>query len=227
MTRKRLLARKGSKRWIQLAVNDYPDVLYDRVVAQLHSKPSKMDWLSPLRCDEFTEYRDQKFIDCLGLKLRKRSLKSFWPSGGPRWDALGKTDNSQVLLVEGKAHIGEMKGTVSVATNCKSKEMIARSLSETQKFLGANQSIDWAQSPYYQYANRLAHLYLLAELNGIDAYLLMIYFLNNEKKRGPDSSDLWDDAIQRQYVHMGLPQEPPTVRPDHVNLYLDVHELGG
>ena len=143
-----------------------------------------MDWLSPLRCDKFTEYYDQKFIDCLGLKLKSRSLKSFWPSRGPRWDALGKTDNSQVLLVEGKAHIGELREKGSGASCDKSIAKIDCSLKETQQFLGANRSVDWSKYPYYQYANRLAHLYLLAELNVFDAYLLMIYFLNDVEMGG-------------------------------------------
>lgn len=226
MTRKRPPAIKGSEKWIQLAVNDYPGVLYDHVAPQLHMKPSRISWLSPLRNDEYTEYSDQKFIDRLGLKLKSPSLSEFWPKrGGPTWDGLAKTDRSQVLLVEAKAYIDEIKGKGSGANCCKSKKKIARSLAETLKFLGENQSIDWAKSPYYQYANRLAHLYLLAVQNSIDAYLLMIYFLNDVDMGGPNSSDLWEVAIQNQYVDLGLPQNH-RLSDRIVNLYLDVHELG-
>ncbi|MCY3709370.1 MAG: hypothetical protein OXG26_10780 [Caldilineaceae bacterium] len=227
MTRKRPPAKKGSEKWIQLAVNDYPGVLYDHVAPQLHMKPSRISWLSPLRNDEYTEYSDQKFIDCLGLILKNRTLDRFWPKqGGPNWDGLAKTDRCQVLLVEAKAHIDEMKRPGSNAKDCGSIKTIALSLKKTQKFLDANQTVDWSKYPHYQYANRLAHLYLLAELNGIDAYLLMIYFLNDEHKKGPKCIKTWKEVVQKQHVDMGL-------RQDHrlsdriVNLYLDVRELGG
>ena len=219
-------AKKGSKRWLQLAVNEYPNVFCIRIAQQLRPKPSFICLSSPVRGDEYAEYVGRDFTDRLGLKLESRSLDSFWPKRGPNRDGLARTDAAQVLLVEAKAHIGEMKEGGSTASSYKSIELIASSLKETQQFLGAKQSVDWSKSPYYQYANRLAHLYLLAELNGIDAYLLMVYFLNDVDIGGPNSSDLWEDAIRNQHKDMCL-------RQDHqlsdriVNLYLDVRELGG
>ena len=37
----------------------------------------------------------------------------------------------------------------------------------------------------YQYANRLAHLYSLRQMNDIDAYLVFVYFLNDPDLDGP------------------------------------------
>ncbi len=224
MTRERPMAKKGSKKWLQLAVNDYPDVLFDLVVPNLAPKPTRISWRSPLRSDGFSEYRDKKFIDKLGLKLEDRPLKSFWPGGGPRWDALGRTDISQILLVEAKARVGEIKEQGTDASG-DSRERIDCSLKETQRFLGADTTVDWSKYPHYQFANRLAHLYLLSEKNCIDAYLLMIYFLNDEVMGGPDSIGQWEAAIRTHHEGMGL-------RQDHclsdrvINLYLDVRKLG-
>lgn len=225
MTRKRPQANKGSEKWIQLAVNDYPDVLIDHVLPQLHLKPSQIKWLSPLRNDEYTEYSDQEFIDRLGLKLRKLPLYEFWPKRGPNWDGLAKTDSSQVLLVEAKAYIDEMDGKGSCATKSESIASIDCSLKKTQQFLNASQSVDWAHSPYYQYANRLAHLYLLAELNSIDAYLLMIYFLNDVDMQGPSRIRDWKIANFEQHKKLGLSQGH-RLSDRIMSIYLDVRELG-
>lgn len=221
----RPMAIKGSKKWIQLAVNDYPVVLWNLVSPNLHPKPTRINWRSPLRSDGFAEFRDQKSIDSLGLKLKNRSLKSFWPSRGPRWDALAKTDISQVLLVEAKAYEGEIREQGTDASG-ESKQRIDCSLKETQQFLAADLSIDWSKYPFYQYANRLAHLYLLTELNRIDAYLLMIYFLNDFDMGGPESPELWEKTIQNHCNEMGLPLDH-RLSDRIINLYLDVHELGG
>ena len=226
MTRKRPPAERGSEKWIQLAVNDFPDVLYDHVARQLHSKPSRITWHSPLRNDKFREYSDHDFIELLGLQLENHSLERFWPKGGPNWDGLAKTDNTQVFLVEAKAHVGELREKGSGASDEQSIARIDCSLKETQRFLGADTTVDWSKYPFYQYANRLAHLYLLSEKNSINAYLLMIYFLNDVDVGGPNSVDHWEVAIRTHHEGMGL-------RLDHrlssrvINLYLDVRELGG
>ena len=225
MTRREPPAKKGSKKWIQQAVNHYPGVLYDQVAPQLQLKHSKVKWLSPLRNDKYAEYRDQKFIDRLGLKLNCHPLKSFWPSGGPHWDALAKTGNSQSLLVEAKSYIGEMSSSKSKASCQASIEKISCSLKETQKFLDANQTVDWTKYPHYQYANRLAHLYLLAELNCIDAYLLMIYFLHDVKMKGPNCIREWEEAVFSQHEEMGLAQSH-RMSERIINIYISVHDLG-
>ena len=218
-------AKKGSMKWLQLAINENSSLLNTLIARHLHPKPTIIEWFSPLRCDEYAEYSDRNFIDRLGLKLKNCPLNKFWPERGPNWDGLAKTDKGQVLLVEAKSYIEEMREKGTGASSDASIAKINCSLKKTQKFLDADLSEDWSKYPYYQYANRLAHLYLLAELNGIDAYLLMIYFLNDSDMGGPDSSGLWKVAIQKQYVDMGLPQNH-RLSDRVINLYLDVCELG-
>src|SRR5438045_3142137 len=104
------LAAKGSQRWLQLAVNDSPELLVKELAPSLPLGHGAIEWLSPLRTDSpaFCEYRDDACLQKLRVRLDKRALATFWPSRGPMWDALGRTESGELLLVEAKAHIAEM-----------------------------------------------------------------------------------------------------------------------
>ena len=224
MTQNQKKEEMGSKKWIRQAVNCYPGVLYSHLAPKLNLKQSKVKWLSPLRRCDYREYKDQNFIDLLGLKLDGHPLGKFWPRGGPHWDALAKIDDLQPLLVEAKSYIKEKRSSRSRASCKESIDKINSSLNETQKFLGADLSVDWAISPHYQYANRLAHLYLLAERNGIDAYLLMICFLNDVQMKGPLSIQDWQEAAARQHADMGLAQDH-RLADRIISIYVSVDDL--
>lgn len=217
--------KKGSEKWLQVAVNENQDILNELVAQRLLLPSLKIEWYSPLKCDDYAEYSDQDFIDLLELDLKDRPLCAYWPEGGPHWDGLARTDRTQVLLVEAKAHVGEIRKKGSGATSRESIEKIDCSLNETQKYLKSDGLVEWRKSPYYQYANRLAHLYLLAVLNGIDTYLLLVYFLNDSKMHGPASIDLWEGATHRQHVELGLPKDHP-LSDRIIKLYIDVTDLG-
>ena len=64
--------------------------------------------------------------------------------------------------------------------------------------------IDWS-GKLYQYANRIAHLYLLRELNRIPAYLLFIYFIGDRDVDGPQTTEEWKAAIEVAERVLGLP----------------------
>ena len=64
--------------------------------------------------------------------------------------------------------------------------------------------IDWS-GKLYQYANRIAHLYLLRELNRIPAYLLFIYFIGDRDVDGPQTTEEWKAAIEEAERALGLP----------------------
>ena len=102
-------AAKGSQKWIQKLVNERPDLLTSFTRTQLDlPNTDTITWLSPTAEDEYAEYRDQAFLDLLGIKVPKVSLSDFWPSRGPVWDGLGRSDNGKVYLVEAKSHISEV-----------------------------------------------------------------------------------------------------------------------
>ena len=131
------------------------------------------------------EYRDQGFLDKLGITLDRQPLPTFWPTGGPQWDALGRT-NSGVILIEAKAHLNELTSTCAAGPI--SLARIQQSFGLVKRAIGAHEHACWT-TPYYQYANHLAHLFLLRELNGINAELVLLCVLNDHEMRGPTSEN--------------------------------------
>lgn len=194
---------KGSQKWIQRVVNQKPALLNTEIRNQLAlSDGEPITWLSPRAEDAYAEYRDEAFLNLLGLKLSKKPLADFWPTRGPQWDALGKSQSGKVFLVEAKSHIPEMVSPKTGA-GAESLEKIKESLDKTKRFLNSKSEHGWS-STFYQYTNRLAHLYLLRELNDLPAYLIFIYFVNDEEMKGPKSIDEWVGAIKLLRSFFGI-----------------------
>ena len=204
-------ANRGSRRWLQILVNCRPELLNDAIGQRLPAPPGAVDWRSPLASDHYAEYRDQSFIDRLAGSPYYRppsarmpvDLADFWPRFGPQWDALAVTDTGQILLVEAKSHIPEMVAAPSQARGESARQRIRESLHAVKSFVESKSPADWASS-FYQYANRLAHLYWLRELNGCDAYLVNLFFLNDAAMNGPKSVAEWQAAIRLREVFMGV-----------------------
>jgi hypothetical protein len=57
---------------------------------------------------------------------------------------------------------------------------------------------------YYQYTNRIAHLYYLRVLNNINTYLIFVYFLNDTSVNGPKTIDEWIYEISKLHKIIGL-----------------------
>jgi len=204
-------ATRGSQRWIQFFVNDRPDILNENIGL------GNINWLSPLKSDEFAEYRDKAFLDLLGIHLKKRPLSDFWPSRGPQWDALGFSEAGEAILVEAKAHIQEIFSPPSQASP-ESLKHILKSLNETASALQAQPSLDWSRR-FYQYANRLAHAFLLKELNDIPTRLLFIYFVGDTEMNGPETQREWQSAIEVLHEALGIRgRVPPYVCDAFIDL---------
>ena len=82
---------------------------------------------------------------------------------------------------------------------------------------------------FYQYTNRLAHLYLIRELNQLPAFLVFLYFLNATEMAAkdtivPSTIGEWKSAIVLQERLLGA-------RPQHslsrciIHAFVDVHEI--
>jgi len=166
------------------------------------SPNEQIEWLSPTREDNFAEYYDQAFLDRLGLTQLETPLAPFWPAGGPRWDGLARTRSGKVVLVEAKAHIDEMVDFRSKASP-DSLDRIHRSLEMVKAAAGAASDAPWP-SPFFQYANRLAHLYFLAELNRVDAYLLFLSFSDAPDVPVPATAEQWEGAHRLAWRSLGL-----------------------
>jgi len=188
---------RGSLRWVQHFVNKASNVL-DAAIGI-----GPIQWRSPLASDGYSEYRDSCFLDLLGIELPRRPLLSFWPARGPQWDALGRAESGELILVEAKAHVGEILSPGSRAS-ADTLPLIRASLSETATGLGALPgAVDWSQR-FYQYTNRLAHAYLLSQVNGLPTLLVFLYFIGDREMDGPDSRREWDAALAVLHEALGL-----------------------
>jgi hypothetical protein len=211
---------KGSLKWIQLLVNQRPELLEEELRALVGSRES-VEWLSPLREDQFAEYRDGSALELLGVSKLQRPLRDFWPARGPQWDALARVGEA-LVLVEAKAHIPELFSPPSLAKNETSRRKIQSALAETKQWLSAQPGLDWSKR-FYQYANRLAHLYFLRKVNGLDAHLVFLYFVGDGDMKGPTDPSEWEAATA--VLHEALGIRGRTVPGMH-HLYVDVREMG-
>jgi len=212
----------GSLKDFQDAINRKKKYL-DCEISKVIGKQMKIDWRSPLKSDDYAEYRDEDFLEKLGiLNKMEYPLINFWPDNGPQWDALGVSDD-EIILVEAKANIPEMVSPGTGAKNTQSIKKIRNSLDEVKKYLSVSDSIDWTGT-FYQYVNRIAHLYYLREKNQIKAYLLFIYFINDITVHGPKTKDEWLGAIQTTKCYLGLAKKHKLRKYIH-DIFIDINDL--
>ena len=134
---------------------------------------------------------------------RYGTLSEFWPKSGPRWDGLARTEaDGKLILVEAKAHIEEAVDFRSKASQTSLRRIHER-LDEAKSAFRANKDACW-HSPLYQMANRLAHLYYLAEINKKDAYLVFTDFANAPDVPQPVTCEEWQGAARLAYKCLGL-----------------------
>jgi hypothetical protein len=195
-------ATKGSQKWIQKLINEKSETLNLYLRQNLNlAEDEAIQWLSPLKNDDYAEYRDEAFLEKLGINPEKIKLVDFWPKGGPQWDALGKNSSGKLFLVEAKSHIPELMSTFK-GNNQASIDKIQSSLKETKKRFGSKTDFVWSKT-FYQYTNRLAQVYLLRK-NKLDAWLIDVYFLNDSDMDGPKTTDEWKGALRLLRRCLGL-----------------------
>lgn len=203
MARKAKGAATGrSRRWLQVLVNDRRDLIDPVVLRAVTARPgATIEWLSPLASDDYAEYSDDDFVARLKATDLQVPLERFWPTGGPEWDGLARTSDGRMVLIEAKAHIPEIVTSPTGATE-PALSLIRHSLEETKAFIRCNAPCDWATA-FYQFANRLAHLYFLRELNGQPTYLISIYFTHAPDVDDAPSEAEWRGALRLLHSYMG------------------------
>lgn len=196
-------ASRGSQKWIQALVNQAPHLLDRAIAPYLNLSPTdKIVWLSPLAEDAYAEYRDEMFLSKIAARTEVAPISGLWPTRGPQWDALGRTSRGEPLLIEAKAHIPELLSPPTQATG-RSLRVIRTSLDRVKRAVGSRAAADWS-GVYYQYTNRLAHLYFLRGLNRIPAYLVFVYLLNDAEMLGPKTAEEWAGAIRLVHAQLGI-----------------------
>src|SRR5205823_5618205 len=97
--------------------------------------------------------------------------------GGPVWDGLAlaySNNGTHYLLFEAKSHLPELESRCAASPS--SLRRIETSLGEARELLRCTSASDWL-SPYYQYANRLAHLLWLR--SRVPTSLVNVYFVDD------------------------------------------------
>ena len=194
------LAERGSQKWIQRLVESQSELLTSEIrKAAKRNDDWTVEWVSPREADKWSEYRDAEFLKVVGYPNLAPDLASFWPAGGPQWDALGKSSDNGIVLVEAKAHTGEM------TSECRAGESSAKKIDDALKAakvaFGAPDHADW-KSGYYQYANRLAYLKFLRER--VPALLVFVYFCGDIEMGGPACKEEWDEVLAAVHAHLGI-----------------------
>jgi len=203
-------AYAGSQLQIQIYVNREVRKLSQQIIQGLPSLNllgPRLDWISPLEKDNFVEHQDSAFLKVCGIESLKGALRSFWPRGGPVWDALAsiefEKDKNQkgIILVEAKSHPPEIYGGGMRAKAEDSKEKIEKALNNTKMWLGVSPDMDWTGS-LYQYANRMAHVYFFREIVNVPAWLVNIYFINDP--HSPTDYAEWQRALMEVKTDLGI-----------------------
>jgi hypothetical protein len=201
---------KGSLKWMQDLVNLHPDVLAKAIEAR------RIEWFSPVVSDDYAEYWDDEFLTRLGIGHQLRSLRSFWPRSGPRWDALGRIPGGAAVIVEAKAHVLEMASTSRAGP--RSRQKIESAFGEVCRGWRLRSSDAWFDT-YYQYANRLAHAYFLNELNATPTFLVFLHFIGAPQMGGPRTRAEWETAIDEVQRALGVENRLP---PYILDAFVDV-----
>ncbi len=211
---------KGSLKWIKALINENSELLNRKIQDHIKDDLSLIEWVSPKKEDEFAEYRDKDFLKILGIEKYHLKLSEFWPKRGPQWDALGKLKNKYYFIVEAKANIPELI-SVSHAKSKNSITKIQNSITHTKQFLNATSGQNWLRG-FYQYANRLCHLYFLRELCGENAYLIFVYFCNDYTHIST-IREQWNGALKLQKHLMSL--NTHKLQNYVIDIFIDINEM--
>jgi hypothetical protein len=211
---------KGSLRHIRCYVNDpalrpHLDALLFTASPTLAAQATgRLAWVSPLAGEAYKEYSDAGFLRACGLGPDAcASLQGFWPPGGPEWDALATvplaTSEKGVVLVEAKAHLGELKERDATGAVGDSLTTIMKSLEKVREYLGVPASARPWHEAYYQVCNRLAHLYFLNEELRVPAWMVWVLIID-----APEWSDRagpweWAEHFATTLAAIGLPSTHP------------------
>jgi hypothetical protein len=196
--------------WQLLRFLGYHREHFDDVVKQA-TGVQRIQWLD-FPFDPQRQFNDAEWkgLDFLPLPHSARAnWPEFWPQRGnaQNWDAVARIrtndDADGWLLVEAKAHLGELKSSCGAKAQG-GLEQIKAAMDQTKSALNVNPESDWL-TPYYQMANRLAVLTYLRR-HGINAHLLNIYFMGDRNPAGtcPTCEAEWATELAAMCEHLGI-----------------------
>lgn len=171
-----------------------------------------------LSYEEWTSCRTAAGRVGSGIGRTRRPARTPLRIGVQTWDLVGELQCSggarEWLLIEAKAHVGEMETSPRCGAGAQSRSTITRAFQKTRINMGitadANAPVptSWFEEGCYQIANRFAALnFLLHEMNPpAPAYLVFIYFMgdNFKDRMCPRDAAGWLPLIERTNSGMEL-----------------------
>ena len=158
-----------------------------------------------------SEWRGMDFLTAGSSGNLKREWAKFWPQRGnvQNWDAVGWLavgSRMELLLVEAKAHVGEINTRCKAESPGHSRDMIRQAFRDAIQGFEPNAEPDKWLQPYYQYCNRLAVLHFLQK-NNVPARLLFVYFTGDRMEgcNCPKSNAEWEGILKTMYEQIGVP----------------------
>ena len=201
---------------------------FDRAVVDTVGSGSRIEWLDfNFKSENTWPDAELKGLEFLCDAALQSSWREFWPvgSGIHNWDTVGwliDGDGRELLLVEAKAHVGELRSDCK-AESPDSIDKIRRAFAEVKRALGVPEERDWIKG-YYQVTNRIATLYFL-ERQGVRSRLLFLYFVGDRRNNGckcPKNVAEWEAALRDQERWVGLPSGHGLAGQIH-KMFLPVH----
>lgn len=197
----------GSKLCMQLCVNN------SRKKKQLDSLIGlgEVKWYSPLATENFKEYELPGFFK---EHSEMFSPKINWPKLPKikcHWDAIGVAPDGTLILVEAKAHQGELE------KGCMAKDPRSISIIRERVYATMGGNDEAWMNTYYQIANRYVYL---DQLNaaGIKTVLVYLYFVN-DVTHGNESRESWDEYLAKMRLEHPTPQR---LEPFVKHIFFDV-----
>ena len=211
-------ALRGSRLQIQIAVNARADELTGavrRVFPELRERGAEIDWRLP-RAPGYEELRNDGFLRALDLDRLAPDLRRFWPLRGPAWDAVGlvrfPSGPPGVVLADAANHPEEFYAAGLRATSQESREAVRAAIARTQRWLRVEATPErWIEpqrggrprTSLFGTANRLAHLYFLREVAGVEAWLARVLFVD-DTARVATSRFRWERALDQMEEELCL-----------------------
>lgn len=166
---------------------------------------AQVTWLSPVERSNFRELRDAAFLRELGLSYYAKTLRDYWPKGGPVWDGLALIERhgvskDAILLIEAKSYPDEVLGNGCQATPA-SRSTIETALDSTASWLGIKRPAI-SMGELYQSANRIAHVYFLRERLGLETYMLNVCFVGDPRRS--TTAEEWERAKGEFRTSLGI-----------------------
>jgi hypothetical protein len=218
---------KGSKRHICRYVNE-PSARDHLNAALFSASPSLADaaasapeWVSPLAEEGYEEYWNERFLERLDLlDDHLESFREFWPfkpwlngkvnpRGTPHWDAIARVPltagDRGAVMVEAKAHRGELvKPKDRSKADAKSLEKIRTSFAEVRGFYEVAAHAPPWETRYYQFCNRLAHLWWMNERAEVPTWLVWVLIVDDPVWRDRMTAPQWHRAVAAIKSEVGL-----------------------